>query len=96
MNFGSSLAFLHTCCTAPEVINQPFCEGGGSTDSDSLLRKVQGITSPVFHVLTGTGKTAMQKLSMVRIVCDTNEIVKEVIDLLNKRCSSKASVVNGT
>jgi hypothetical protein len=61
-----------------------------------LLRKVQGFTSPVFHVLTGTGTLAMQKLSMVRIVYDTNEIVKEIIDLLNKRCSNKASVVNGT
>ena len=53
-------------------------------------------TFPVFHVLTGTGKTAMQKLSTVRIACDTNEVVKEVIDLLDKCCSSKASVVNVT
>jgi len=47
-------------------------------------------------VLTGTGKKAMQKLSTVSIVCNTNEVVREVIDLLDKCCSSKASVVNET
>jgi hypothetical protein len=36
-------------------------------------------TSPVFQVLTGTGKTSMQKLPTVRIVCNTKEAVKEVI-----------------
>jgi len=33
-------------------------------------------TSPVFHVLTGTGKAKTQKLSVVRKVCDTTEAVE--------------------
>jgi hypothetical protein len=38
----------------------------------------------------------MQKPSMVRIACDTNEAVEEVIDLFDKKCCSEASVVNVT
>jgi len=38
----------------------------------------------------------MQKPSIVRIVCDTNEAVKEVIELFDKQCCSKASVVHVT
>jgi hypothetical protein len=52
--------------------------------------------SPVFLVLTGTGKMTMQKLSMVRIARDTTEAVKQVIDLFDKCCLSKGSVVSVT
>jgi len=39
---------------------------------------------------------AMQKLSTVRKECDTNEAVEEVIDLFDKCCCSRASVVHVT
>ena len=38
----------------------------------------------------------MQKPSMVRIVCDTNEAVEEVIELIDKQCCSEAFVVHVT
>jgi hypothetical protein len=81
------------------LINQLVCEGGGRIGSESLLGEGPGFylikcTSPIFHVLTGTGKMAMQKLSMVRIACDTNEAVEEIIDVFDKHCCSKASVVH--
>jgi len=53
-------------------------------------------TSAVFHVLNGTSYKAMQKSSMVSIVCDTNEAVKEDIELTDKQCCSEASVVHVT
>jgi hypothetical protein len=46
-------------------------------------------TSPMFHVLTGTGKTATHKLCTVQIARDTTE---EVIILLDKYGCSEASV----
>jgi len=53
-------------------------------------------TSPLFHVLTGTGKMAMQKLSTIRRECNNNEDVEEFINLFDKCCCSKASVVHVT
>jgi hypothetical protein len=53
-------------------------------------------TSPVFHVRNGTGYKAMQKPSMLRIACDNNEAVKEIISLFDKQCCSEASVVHVT
>jgi len=44
LNFFSFLTLLHTCCTAPIVINQPVCAGGRRIHSDFLLRKVQFFT----------------------------------------------------
>ena len=68
---------------------------------DALVEEGPGFylincTSPVFHVLTGTGKTTTQKLSVVRRACDTTEAVEQVIDLFDKRCCSKAPVVHVT
>jgi hypothetical protein len=36
----------------------------------------------------------MQKPPMVRIACDTNEAVEEVIDLFDKQCCNEASLVH--
>jgi hypothetical protein len=46
----------------------------------------------MFHVLTGTGKTAMHKLRMVRIAHDTTEAFRVVIILFDKHGCSEASV----
>jgi len=83
------------------IINQPVCEGGGHIGSDSLLRKVQvclpyQLTSRVFHVLNSTGRMTTQKLSTVMTACDTTEADEEDIDLFEKCCCSKASVVHVT
>jgi hypothetical protein len=53
-------------------------------------------TSPVFHVLTGTGKVTTQKLPTVRTACNTNEVVEEVKNPFDKHGCSEASVIHVT
>ena len=49
--------------------------------------------SLVFHVLSATGRMTTQKLSKSRRACDATEAVENVINIFNKSCCCKASVV---
>jgi len=50
--------------------------------------------SLVFHVLRVTDKMRTQKLSKIRRVCDTTEAGEDVINVFNKICFRKASLVH--
>jgi hypothetical protein len=52
--------------------------------------------SPVFLVLTGTGKVTTQKLPTVRTARNTNEVVEEVNDPFDKHGCCEASVIHVT
>jgi len=53
-------------------------------------------TSPVFHVLTGTGKVTMQKLPTVRTAHNTNEVIEGVNNSFDKHGRSDASIIHLT